>query len=65
MEEKYKQVVRLGNISFYLDENNAQAVINNIASVLRQKISKAKNYLRLLEQELRDIENLNFSTNRL
>ncbi len=65
MEEKHKQVVRFGNVGFYLDENNAQAVINNIASVLRQKISKAKNYLRLLEQELRDIENLNFSTNRL
>ena len=65
MEEKHKQVVRFGNVGFYLDENNAQTVINNIAYVLRQKISKAKNYLRLLEQELRDIENLNFSTNRL
>ena len=65
MEEKQRQVVRLGNVGFYLDENNAQTVINNIASVLKQKINKVKYYLRLLEQELRDIENMNFSTNRL
>ena len=64
MEEKQTKIVRFGNYGFSVDKNtNIQMVLNNLSNLLKRKINKVKYYLDLLEQEIRDIENMDFSTN--
>ena len=65
MEDKPKYKIQLGTIGFYYDEKTDPIVlVENFKTCLRQKINKAKYYLNLLEQELKDIENLNFDVNK-